>query len=198
MKTLLLVDDDDSIRSQFSFTLKNRYKLFEAKNRKEAYKIITDENINIALIDLGLPPHQNSYEEGMLIASKLINEQNSKVIVLTGQESQIYSKELIALGVFDYLNKPISIPLLLSSMDRADFFIDNENSDKNKDNIKVSFNINPKSGLKASSEEAQKQLLKNILNKTKFNIYRTAKILGSSRENIYYFIKKFSIERPLD
>jgi len=197
MKTLLLVDDDTALRSQFAFALGGNYRVVEAGSREQAYKIIEEESIAIALVDLGLPPYENSDREGQSIISKLLFEQNSKVIVLTGQDSPTYAQELIELGVFDYLLKPIEIPTLLSALQRANFFIENEKKRKDE-NIQLSFSVDPKSGLKASSEEAQKQLLLSILNKTNFNIYQSAKLLNSSRENIYYFIKKFHIERPLD
>ena len=197
MKTLLLVDDDKALRSQFAFALSGMYEIFEAETKEEAYGIIQEKSISIALIDLGLPPYENSDVEGRAIISKLLFEQNSKVIVLTGQDSPTYAQELIELGVFDYLLKPIEMPTLLSALQRADFFIENEKK-REDENIQLSFSVDPKSGLKASSEEAQKQLLISILNRTNFNIYQSAKLLNSSRENIYYFIKKFQIERPLD
>lgn len=195
MKKLLLVDDDISLLKQLSFALANDYDVIEAQNREEALAIIDNERIDIALVDLGMPPFENTHREGRIIINKLLEESGAKVLVLTGQESKEYSQELIKTGVFDYLFKPIEMPTLLEALRRASFFIDNEqNEDENQ--IQLSFATSLKEGLKGSSDEAQKQLLLKVLYKTRFNINQTARILGISRENCYYFLKKFDIRRP--
>ena len=198
MKKLLLVDDDISILKQLSFALSNEYDVLEVQNTQDALKIVEEErDIDIALVDLGLPPFENSHRGGRMIISKLLEETKTKVIVLTGQESKEYSQELISMGVFDYILKPIEIPSLLNSLKRASFFIDNEKTEDEK-YVKLSFEASLENGLKGSSDEAQKQLLLKVLQKTNFNINQTSKILGISRENCYYFLKKFNIKRPND
>jgi DNA-binding NtrC family response regulator len=193
MKKLLMVDDDISIIKQLSFAFAKEYEIIEATNTKDALSIIEQNSIDIALVDLGLAPFENSYREGRIIISKLFSSSNAKIIVLTGQESKEYSKELINDGVFDYILKPSSIETIHSALQRASFFIDNEENDENK--IELRFQTSIDDGLKASSDEAQKQLLLKVLNKTGFNIQQTSKILNISRENCYYFLKKFNIKR---
>ena len=195
MKRLLLVDDDIAILKQLSFAFSSQYMVLEASSTNEAISLIDEyKDIDIALVDLGLPPYENSYRGGRIIISKLFSDSNAKVIVLTGQESKEYSKELIGDGVFDYILKPADIQTIKNSLDRASFFIDNES--KNDDKVKLSFETNIEDGLKGSSDEAQKQLLLKVLSKTSFNINQTSKILNISRENCYYFLKKFNIKRP--
>lgn len=194
MKKLLLIDDDIALRKQFCFTFEKEYEIHEASNAKEALDIMDKIKFDIALVDLGLPPYENSHHEGRLIISKFLLLHHTKIIVLTGQESREYAKELIDLGVFDYLIKPVNIPTLSASLKRASFFIDNE-AKRYEDGVKLSFKANFADGLKNISDEAQKQLLLAVLKKTDFNIYQSAKILGISRENCYYFLKKFGIER---
>lgn len=193
MKKLLLIDDDIALRTQFSFILKNDYEVYEASNYIEAFDIIKNIKLDIALVDLGLPPSINSNEEGKKVINALKELKNVKIIVLTGQESKEYAKELLGMGVFDYLLKPLDIPTLISALKRASFFIDNEVCDENC--IKLSFDANLEDGMKNISDEAQKQLLLVALKKNDFNIAKSAKMLGISRENCYYFIRKFGIER---
>ena len=194
MKKLLLVDDDVALRKQFCFALQKDYKVYEADSFKEALEIIKNIEFDIAMVDLGLPPHENSYLEGKAVILELMGKSHAKIVVLTGQESNEYAKELINIGVFDYLLKPLDIATLISSLKRASFFINNEtNSDENR--VTLSFNANFEDGLKGTSDEAQKQLLLAVLKKTDFNINQSAKILNISRENCYYFLKKFGIER---
>ena len=195
MKNLLLVDDDTAILKQLSFALGSHYHIFEAKNTQEAFGIIEKHHIDIALVDLGLPPFENSHREGRIIINKLLQESDAKVLVLTGQEDEDYPKELIEMGVFDYIGKPVAIPSLLQSLKRASFFIDNTTT-KEKDSVTLLFQTSLEDGLKGSADKAQKELLTRVLHQTHFNVNQTAKILGISRENCYYFLKKFGIERP--
>ena len=196
MKTLLIVDDDIAIVKQIAFALSQKYRIFEALSIEEALHIIDTETIDIALVDLGLPPHENDYTYGNIVITKLLETTNAKVIVLTGQSDESYPKELIQKGVFDYIHKPVDMSFLASAIDRASFFLENELLSENE--IKLSFSTSLQDGLKASSEEAQRQLLLKVLKQTGFNISKTAKLLNISRENCYYFLKKFHIERPSD
>ena len=196
MKKLLLVDDDIAIVKQIAFALRSKYDVLEATTTSEALLKVEEHEIDIAVVDLGLPPHENSYKEGRIVIVKLLEESEAKVIVLTGQESKEYAKELLSLGVFDYIYKPIDLRNLLLSLERASFFIDNE--EKNAEEVKLSFSTSLEDGLKGSADKAQKELLSKIVKQTGFNINQTSKILGISRENCYYFLKKFNIQRPDD
>jgi len=192
-KKVLLIDDDIAILKQISFALYNQYDITEAQNREEAFELINNNKYDIAVVDLGLPPYENSFREGRLIVSKFLEETKTKVIVLTGQNDETYPKQLIEMGVFDYIKKPVDIPTLIQALNRASFFIENETQDENI--VRLNFQASLKDGLKESAEEAQKQLLLKALAKTDFNINQTAKMLGISRENCYYFLKKFGIKR---
>jgi len=195
-KKLLLVDDDIAIIKQISFALRNEYDVTEATSTEEALKIIEQTPLEIAVVDLGLPPYENSYRQGRIIITKLLEESDAKVIVLTGQESKEYASELLALGVFDYIFKPVDLSHLVVSLQRASFFLDNEQ--KNEEDVQLSFTTSLEDGLKGSADKAQKELLTKVLHQTGFNINQTAKALGISRENCYYFLKKFKIARPDD
>ncbi len=193
--SLLLIDDDEALINQFTFALEKDYKILQAKTLEGSFKLIQENSIDIALVDLGLPPYENSYRQGKLIISELLESTQAKIIVLTGQESREYAQELIGMGVFDYLLKPISIPTLITALQRATFFIENEIK-KDSNTLELTFDVTLEDGLKGSSDEAQKQMLLKVLKQTGFNINQTAKILGASRENIYYFLKKFNLQRP--
>jgi len=196
MKKLLLVDDDTAILKQLSFALASHYKVLEAANAQEALMWIEKESIDIALVDLGLPPFENTHTQGKIIITELLEKTDAKVLVLTGQEDPLYPKELIAMGVFDYIKKPIDIHTLLEALKRASFFRENETFTTSKDEVTLLFQTSLEDGLKGSADKAQKELLTKVLHQTGFNVNQTAKILGISRENCYYFLKKFHIHRP--
>jgi transcriptional regulator with GAF, ATPase, and Fis domain len=50
-------------------------------------------------------------------------------------------------------------------------------------------------GLKTVRADAEERLVRQVLRETGFNVYQSAKRLGVRRENIYYFLKKFGIQR---
>lgn len=194
MKKLLLIDDDTAILKQLSFTFSKEYTVLEATSREETYELIAQhKDIAIALVDLGLPPFENSNREGRFIITKLLDTTDAKVLVLTGQERKEYAQEALEMGVFDYILKPINIPTLVSALQRASFFIDNMHHDKKEVTLNITTTL--EDGLKTSADEVQKQLLTKVLNQTDFNISQTSKNLGISRENCYYFLKKFKISR---
>ena len=197
MKTLLLVDDDIAIVKQLHFALASEYKVLEATSKEEALNLIDNNTIDIALVDLGLPPFENSHKEGLAIIKYLLQNSFAKVLVLTGQTNQQYLQELIALGVFDYLSKPVDLEKLKHALQRASFFLDHEKAQESQA-ITLHFHTSLENGLKGSADKAQRELLLKILKQTHFNINQTAKILGISRENCYYFLKKFDIQRPHD
>lgn len=194
MKKLLLIDDDTAILKQLSFTFSKEYTVLEATSREKAYELIEQhKDIAIALVDLGLPPFENSNREGRFIITKLLDTTDAKVLVLTGQERKEYAQEALEMGVFDYILKPINMPTLVSALQRASFFIDNMHHDKKEVTLNITTTL--EDGLKTSADEVQKQLLTKVLNQTDFNISQTSKNLGISRENCYYFLKKFKISR---
>ena len=55
--------------------------------------------------------------------------------------------------------------------------------------------IDPKQ-VKAAREAVMVKLIRNTLAETNFNVSDTSRRLNISRENLYYFMKRFNIVRP--
>jgi len=49
---------------------------------------------------------------------------------------------------------------------------------------------------KALRDEPMKKLIMSLLEKNNFNISATARELNMSREHLYYYLKKYKIQRP--
>ncbi len=60
---------------------------------------------------------------------------------------------------------------------------------------RIAVNAQTNEGLKGVRSDAEERLVRQILKETGFNVYQSAKRLGVKRENVYYFMKKFGIER---
>ena len=195
MKNILLVEDDIALRKQVCFSLEKNFNVFEAKNRRETIAVLKKNNIDIVLLDLGLPPSENTPNEGLKLIDHILGKDLAKIIVLTGQETEKAAVESIKRGVFDYLLKPVKIENLLFSIERAAVY---QNVEKKIDaqGIKnISLNVKVGEGLQPLREAAEKKVIQKVLKDTGFNVYKTAKIMGIKRESLYYFIKKFGWKR---
>lgn len=195
MKNILLVEDDKALRKQIRFSLEKDFKVFEAQNRKETVAVLKGNSIDIVLLDLGLPPSENTPTEGLKLIDYILERDLAKVIVLTGQETEKAAVESIKRGVFDYLLKPVKIEKLLFSIERASVFKKAEKKMEEQGIKNISVNVKIDEGLQPVREAAEKKAIYKILKDTNFNIYKTAKIMGIKRESIYYFIKKFGWKR---
>jgi len=198
MSTILLVEDDIALRKQIRFSLESGFTVFEASNRKEAVNLLKNNSIDIVLLDLGLPPNEGSPEEGLLVLSAILNQSNSKVIILTGQQTEGLALEAIKSGAFDYLLKPVGMEKILFSIERAMLFKNVEEELEKQGIKKISFDIEVGKGLQPLRDEADKHVILKVLKDTNFNVYQSAKILGVKRESLYYFLKKFGLKRTYD
>jgi two-component system, response regulator RegA len=195
METILLTEDDAALRGQIRFALEERFQVLEAENVQKAVYILNSERVNLAVLDLGLPPHDNTPEEGLRLLHYILENFGIKCIILTGQKTENAALESIKSGAFDYLVKPVSMEQLIFSIDRAILFRDTEQKLSRQGVAKVSFGIEVGKGLQPAREEAEKNVILTILKDTNFNIYKSAKLLGVKRESLYYFIKKFGFKR---
>src|SRR6185503_8047559 len=55
--SLLIVDDDQDIRTQLKWALNDDYAVFLAGDRTSALEVVRNVRPSVVLLDLGLPPH---------------------------------------------------------------------------------------------------------------------------------------------
>ncbi len=195
METILLTEDDVALRAQIRFALEERFEVAEARDVGGSVELLNTRNITLAILDLGLPPHENTPEEGLKLLHYMLENFGIKVIILTGQKTESAALESIKSGAFDYLMKPVSMEQLMFSIDRAILFRDTEEKLSKKGMAKITFGIEVGKGLQPAREEAEKNIILKVLKDTNFNVYKSAKLLGVKRESLYYFIKKFGFKR---
>jgi len=198
MANIILIEDDEALRKQLCFTLESDHEISEAGNRVEAIAVLKDKNPEIAILDLGLPPNENTPDEGLFLINHIMSNYSCKIIVLTGQNTKEAAVKSLEGGCFDYLEKPVNIEQLLFSIERAKLFLDTEGELKSRGFEKLELQVQIGKGLQEIRESAEKNLIIRILNETGFNVYKSAQILGVKRESLYYFIKKFNLERDRD
>src|SRR6188474_2842516 len=115
---LLIVDDDEEIRTQMKWALAGDYEIVVDENRAAAIEAFVAHRPTVTLLDLGLPPHPNSPDEGLAtLGTLLAADRSAKIIIISGQEEKENAIQAVGSGAWDFLCKPVDtdeLKLLLS------------------------------------------------------------------------------------
>ena len=110
---LLIVDDDEDIRSQMKWALCSDYDLVMAGDRAGALAAFTAARPAVTLLDLGLPPRPNDPDEGLEVLSAVLAlDPLAKVIVVSGQGDKRNALRAVGAGASDFLCKPVNMDQL--------------------------------------------------------------------------------------
>jgi two-component system NtrC family response regulator len=105
---VLIVDDDEAIRTQMKWTLGHDYEIVLADDRAEALDAFRKNKPVVTLLDLGLPPRPNDPDEGLAALSELLAiDVAAKVIVISGQGEKKNALQAVGAGAYDFLCKPV-------------------------------------------------------------------------------------------
>jgi two-component system NtrC family response regulator len=116
---VLVLEDDEGLRSQYRWLLSD-YHVLESGDRVAARKIALRERPAIAIVDLGLPPDPDGASEGLAAVTELLEAApETKVIVVTGNESREHASRAVASGAYDFFQKPADPDLLKLIVGRA-------------------------------------------------------------------------------
>jgi len=198
---VLVVDDDAALRSSVKFSLEMQgYQVLEADNAKAAIDCLKHNKVPVMLLDMGMPPHKHSPEEGLRVLDYVFTQQlSTKVVVLTGQDADKTAYLAIKHGAFDYLHKPVEESALLQSVQRAQlFYRQSQQLASQEQRHQVQMLVSIGDGVKPVRNQAEEKIIRKVLQQTQFNIHEAARQLGLKRENVYYLIKKYQIQRPDD
>ncbi|MDP5237905.1 sigma-54 dependent transcriptional regulator [Uliginosibacterium sp. 31-16] len=120
--SLLIVDDDLLIQSTLAYLLGQDFELLIAGNRPQALALLQQHPRppDLALLDLGLPPHVNRADEGLALISELLAiDPLCKIIVLSGQDEEAHARHARTLGALEFLAKPAPPEQLRAALNRA-------------------------------------------------------------------------------
>jgi two-component system NtrC family response regulator len=107
---LLIVDDDEEIRTQMKWALAHDYEIRVADSRGSAIETFRAELPPVVLLDLGLPPQPGNPEEGLAALSDLLAMNRlAKVVIITGQGEKAVALRAIGAGAYDFLCKPVEM-----------------------------------------------------------------------------------------
>ena len=104
---LLIVDDDEEIRTQMKWALATDYTVSLAGDRASAIEQFRACTPLVVLLDLGLPPHPGTPEEGLATLSELLAiDRAAKVVIVSGQGEKGPAMRAVGLGAYDFVGKP--------------------------------------------------------------------------------------------
>jgi two-component system, NtrC family, response regulator len=107
---ILIVDDDEAIRTQMKWALSEHYEVHFAEDRKAAGEGFETNSPAVTLLDLGLPPRPNECDEGLGALSDILAIDNTaKVIIISGQSEKQNAIEAVGAGAYDFLCKPVEM-----------------------------------------------------------------------------------------
>src|SRR5579872_6287878 len=105
---LLIVEDDEEIRTQMKWALATDYDIVLAEDRPSAVAAFSSARPRVVLLDLGLPPRPGDPEEGLAALAELMALDNlAKVVIITGQGERAIGLRAIGAGAYDFLSKPV-------------------------------------------------------------------------------------------
>ncbi len=125
--TLLIVDDDEEIRTQMKWALTQDYDVLLAEDRPTALETFRSTHPALTLLDLGLPPRPSDPEEGFAALSEIVGlDRTAKIIVVTGQAEKQNALRAVGEGAYDFLCKPVQMDELKLLLKRCLYLADLE------------------------------------------------------------------------
>ncbi|MGI5308938.1 PEP-CTERM-box response regulator transcription factor [Rheinheimera sp. WS51] len=119
MNTILVIEDDIGIQKQLKWSL-SEFELVFAQDRASALTQLRRYEPDVITLDLGLPPDEANASEGLACLNDILSfNPDCKVIVITGNTDNNHALKAIALGAYDYYQKPIDADVLNIILNRA-------------------------------------------------------------------------------
>ncbi len=104
---LLIVEDDTGLQSQLRWHF-DQYETIVADNRQDAIAALRLHEAAVIIQDLGLPPDEDGVDEGFKCIQDILRiSPNSKVIVMTGKTDRDNALRAVAMGAYDFYQKPV-------------------------------------------------------------------------------------------
>jgi len=117
---LLIVEDDEEIRTQMKWALMQNYEVLLAQDRTTAVDTFRASRPPVVLLDLGLPPHPGTPEEGLAILSELLEIDGlAKIVIVSGQGEKDNALQAVGTGAYDFLCKPVAMDELTMLLGRC-------------------------------------------------------------------------------
>jgi DNA-binding response OmpR family regulator len=103
--TILLVDDEDAVRTVLAFPLeRDGYQVVQAADGEEALEKFDAQAVDLVVLDIMLPRL-----DGLEVCKRLRAKSTVPIIMLTARDDELDKVIGLELGADDYITKPFSI-----------------------------------------------------------------------------------------
>jgi len=118
-KLLLVVEDDKGLQKQFRWGIED-CQVVTAGDRHEAINALRRYQPAVVTLDLGLPPDPANASEGLKTLEEVLQlAPSTKVIVVTGNDDRDNAVKAVAMGAYDFYQKPVDLEVLNLIIQRA-------------------------------------------------------------------------------
>lgn len=119
LRALLVVEDDPGLQSQLRWSFED-FEVTIAGDRASALEAVASLMPAVVTLDLGLPPDPTNASEGLATLEAILSKApHTKVIVVTGNDDRANAVRSIAMGAYDFYQKPIEPEILSLIIERA-------------------------------------------------------------------------------
>ncbi len=116
---ILIVDDEEGIRTQLSWALQDEYEILMASTAEEALEVTRREKPDLVALDISLSPYEYD-KDGLDVLEGLLQvDPFLKVIMITGHGERENALRAISSGATDFYTKPINLEELKVIIKRA-------------------------------------------------------------------------------
>ncbi len=118
-RNLLVVEDDPGLQRQYKWNFEG-YETTIVGEREAAFKALEAHRPAVVTLDLGLPPDPDGTSEGFATLEGILTRApNTKIIVASGHGSHESALKAIAMGAYDFYQKPVDPDQLGLIVERA-------------------------------------------------------------------------------
>ncbi len=109
---LLVIEDDPGLQRQLHWSF-DGYEVLLAGEREAALALVRRHQPAVVTMDLGLPPDPDGATEGLATLQHILAlAPDTKVIILSGNQERAHALKAIALGAYDFHQKPFDADML--------------------------------------------------------------------------------------
>ncbi|MEM7436745.1 MAG: response regulator [Myxococcota bacterium] len=176
-RTILLVDDDERLRTRMARAFSDRgYEVQEADGYEAAIAHASKESPELASVDLRMPG-----KSGLEVVQALHEiDASTRIVVLTGYGSIATALQAVNLGATHYLTKPADIDELIAAFDGPP---------------DTDIELDPSPATTPSLARVEWEHIQRVLADCGGNITKASEVLGIHRRSLQRKLAKFPTPR---
>lgn len=176
---ILIVDDDNAVRTSVSLAIKRAgYEPWPVSNEEDALQTVRDERVCLAILDMNLTLSTTGRQGVDLLRKFRILRPDMPVIMISAWGTIPLAVESMTYGASDFITKPWSNADLIAKVKKA---LAKSEAEKQQSHQNETLN------------ELQIDAVRDALHRCGGNVSEAARQLGISRQALYRRIEKFKL-----